>query len=566
MAANISICDICNNRHISKQSTHWCQDCGEALCSDCIEHHTLSKATRRHTTISITDYEKLPSFITNIKPYCEKHNEKYLLYCQKHECPMCYKCVQSHAKCAESVIPLENVTENSKKSQMFHDLTQSISDLETNIMQIRKSREDNLEKVTLHSKETLAKIREYRERVNCHLDSIEQKLIEKSLNVESKCGQKIKDILKTLQEVEVKLSYFSSTLKTIKQHASELQVFFAIREIEKQVMEKEHDLNTLLENKRLDDFTISLEIDTKIENILSDIKMFGTITVETIPVNAKFINQKYRQAQILANVVQPFDNIKFRQIRKFDSGARQITGCTIIPDGRMAFTEYLGKRLVIRNADGTLGFKIPLKESDVFDVTVINDATVAVSCGAPDRNGKTSLQVIDVNLRKNIKVIDTKSWSYGLVCVDEKLVFSGYDPDGIYKVDLKTNQTTVIESTFSLNTWSYISCFENKFYLTNDCNNTVTCCDNHGNVKWAYKDEMNMKIPRAISVDKNGNVFVACKGSNNVIVILPDGSRAKQILGNQDGLEEPCALHYDRTTNRLLVTNYMGTAFLLEAI
>lgn len=167
-------------------------------------------------------------------------------------------------------------------------------------------------------------------------------------------------------------------------------------------MGKEHDLNTMLENKRLDDFTVTLEIDTKIENIISDVKLFGTVIVETIPVNAKFINRKSRQAQILGNVVHPFDNIKLRQIRKFDSGTRKITGCTIIPDGRMAFTEYLGKRLVIRSADGTPGFKISLKESDAFDVTVVDDATVAVSFGAPDRNGKTSLQVIDINLRKNI--------------------------------------------------------------------------------------------------------------------------------------------------------------------
>lgn len=152
------------------------------------------------------------------------------------------------------------------------------------------------------------------------------------------------------------------------------------------------------------------------------------------------------------------------------------------------------------------------------------------------------------------------------MCVDEKLVFSGYDPDGIYKVDLKTNQTSVIASTFPLNTWSYITCFKNKFYLTNDCNHTVTCCDNHGNVKWAYKDELNIRIPRGISVDKNGNVFVACKRSNNVTVISPDGSRAKQILDKQDGLEEPCALHYDRSTNRLLVANFMGRAFLFDAI
>lgn len=100
-----------------------------------------------------------------------------------------------------------------------------------------------------------------------------------------------------------------------------------------------------------------------------------------------------------------------------------------------------------------------------------------------------------------------------------------------------------------------------QLYVSNERCPTVTRFDTKGNVIWSNKDNANMIKPKGISVDNSGNVFFCtCR------FILRDGSRAKQIIDNQDGLGEQCVLRYDRTTNRLLVTNYIGTAILFEAI
>jgi hypothetical protein len=51
MSSSPSFCGICDIRHISKQSEVWCPDCEEGLCTECIEHHSLVKLSRGHTTI-----------------------------------------------------------------------------------------------------------------------------------------------------------------------------------------------------------------------------------------------------------------------------------------------------------------------------------------------------------------------------------------------------------------------------------------------------------------------------------------------------------------------------------
>ncbi|CAG2185343.1 unnamed protein product [Mytilus edulis] len=428
MASNISRCGICDLRHLSNPSTHWCQGCDETLCSECKEHHTLLKATRGHTTIPNDDYK-------NYMPF--------------------------------------------------------------------------------------------------------------------------------LNEVESEISNFDDILQSIKQHASELQVYLATREIEQTVSEKETQLISIMENKHFDDFTVSLEIETKIRNILSDVKVFGTVSMETIPTNETLINRKSRQAQIITTVVKSFDDIILKQVNKFDSNSRQVTGCIILPDGRMAFTEYGHKRLFIRKADGSPDFHISFKESNAFDCTLAKDATVAVSCGYY-RNDRTCIQILDLNSREITQIVNTTDRAFGIVCVNGLLVFCGHIPNGIYGIDVNTEQQSKISCTIDVGAWSYITYFKNKFYVTNHTNHTVTSFDDKGSVIWAYKDDVNMKTPRGISVDNNGNVFVASERSNNVIMISYDGSRAKQIVDQNNGLFRPCALHYNRSSNQLLVVNKQGTVYLFN--
>lgn len=67
MATSIPSCGVCEYRQIYKLASIWCSDCDEVLCLDCNEHHGISKATRKHGTIPISDYHTLPDYIKNIK-------------------------------------------------------------------------------------------------------------------------------------------------------------------------------------------------------------------------------------------------------------------------------------------------------------------------------------------------------------------------------------------------------------------------------------------------------------------------------------------------------------------
>jgi len=109
-----STCGICDVCHISKPSEVWCPECDQGLCIDCTQHHSLSNASRNHSTIPISEYQKLPSFVLESREFCNEHSERFQLYCKEHGCICCRICmVENHSEC-KNVTILEKIDLHSR--------------------------------------------------------------------------------------------------------------------------------------------------------------------------------------------------------------------------------------------------------------------------------------------------------------------------------------------------------------------------------------------------------------------------------------------------------------------
>lgn len=58
--------------------------------------------------------------------------------------------------------------------------------------------------------------------------------------------------------------------------------------------------------------------------------------------------------------------------------------------------------------------------------------------------------------------------------------------------------------------------------------------------------------------------YVVGNQTNNVVVISPDEQHYRKPLSREDGLIGPQALHYDTSTNQMLVTNASDEAFVYD--
>ena len=130
-----------SSSNISKPSEVWCPECDQGLCTDCTQHHSYSNAARNHSTIPISEYQKWPAFVLEIREFCNEHNERLQSYCKAHSCPCCRICiVENHSECKGFNI-LEKIVKNVKTSHKFNETEQIIVEMMENVHKIRQNRE-----------------------------------------------------------------------------------------------------------------------------------------------------------------------------------------------------------------------------------------------------------------------------------------------------------------------------------------------------------------------------------------------------------------------------------------
>lgn len=365
-----------------------------------------------------------------------------------------------------------------------------------------------------------------------------------------------------MEKKKTEISDHKTTLSNIKQYASEFHTYLAIKQIETKVTIEERFVETFARSENLEQILLSLKDETAFRKI-SSFKSFGQIEVEMRPSEVVMTKLKGQQAQleVVSSSARIFEdkNINFKQT--INTGLTNTTSCLILTAGRLVLSCRSTNHVNFFNSDGSNDFEIVLKPCNVMDITFIpEDNTIAATSGG---EGIRSINIIDVKDRKICRKHSVKSLYYGIVYNDAKLIacarFIGLHI-------LKSGSSEVIEEVkiTKMSLCSYVAAFDNKLYYTNNNHHSVTCCDTKGAEFWTFKDENVLTDPKGITVDNDGNVYVANPFSHEVFVISSDGKRCFELLSSKDGLRFPNVLDFDRSSNQLLVANERDTALLFH--
>jgi len=408
-------------------------------------------------------------------------------------------------------------------------------------------------------------IKEMRVKINSHLDTLEQNILQELDDTEDKIKSRIDNLLKQLSQNSKTVEGLQKDIRAVKEYASNLQTFLGSKAIEEEVMKEEENLMALYEDGCLQQLNLRYTINAKIQNILSPITTFGSVSIETSPPSVAIKTTKNKQAQIMSVMqhtsVKPINDIKLTLHTTFNipkgKGSTFIAGCIVCPNGKIIFADLLyHNRLVILNDDGTLDKVITCSLGDPFDVTCLYDATVVVST----TNG---IEIININSTKTERRIETSKPCYGITH-HNGVLFWCENKRGIQMMKLSNDRVTTLVKQDNLPYDSFIATSGDKIYQTTNDNSTVTCYTMKGEKLWQYKDVSVLTYPYGITVDNKSNVYVTSFTSNTVVVIAPDGRQGRKLISSDDGLKVPTGLYFDKSKNSLLVTNGHGPVFLYE--
>ena len=406
-------------------------------------------------------------------------------------------------------------------------------------------------------------IKEIRVKINLHLDTLEQNILQELDDTENKIKSKIDNLLKQLSQNSKTVDGLQRDIRAVKEYASALQTFLGSKAIEEEVKKEEESVMALSEDGCLQQLNLIYNINTKIQDILSTITTFGSVSIETSPTSVVIKTMKDRQAQIVS-VMQPpsvksINDIKLTLHTTFNitngKDGTYITGCIVCPNGKLIFADWLhNNRLVILNDDGTLDKVITCSLGTHFDVTCLDDTNVAVSTN----NG---IEIININSTKTERRIETSRPCLGITHHNGVLLWCELKRC-IQMMTLSDVTTLVKQSNLPYD--SYITTCGDKIYKANCDSSAVTCYTIKGEKLWEYKDISVLKDPWGVTVDNNSNVYATSYSSASVVVLAPDGRQGRKLLSRNDGLSGPNVLYFDKSKNSLLVTNYCGPALLYE--
>ncbi|VDI11717.1 Hypothetical predicted protein [Mytilus galloprovincialis] len=543
-------CDICQSRHISKAAEEYCPVCEEALCSD-------------------YEYNKLPPFIREIKQHCDEHGDRFEFFCPVHNELCCKRCITtSHNECKECKV-IEDFVEFSKSSAAIDEYEQTLKDVEENIQTAIADRKNNVEEFEKQTQAIRKQIKNKRIEINQHFDNLEATIMNELSTIESEKKQNVQSVIEKLEKNKNKNIQLKKDVDAMKKYGSNIQVFMGTTKLQQPVSSQEKFVRSLQDDESLRFVNLECSIGEELNGITTRIRSFGTVTPISSTTRAQFNWKSDKSAQILKTPtdMNSIDNINTKLICNIDvNTTKTITSCVV---GNYVILSHnkrgLKGHILQYDTKGKHLKEIEIESSNAFDILFIDSETVAVTGG----NVAFNVYIVDVATLQVKRVINVgnQNWVYGATykkesiigCINGKTIKS-------FNVDSgKTVSEFAIPLKQEYASNRYIASDNNHLYLSDHKDESVTCYEIGGKIIWSFKDAK-IRQPRSICLDSNSNVYVAGSGSNNVVVISPDGLHSKQLLGPDDGIHSPHAIHYDKSSKRLLVANINGPAFLYQTV
>ncbi|CAC5398458.1 unnamed protein product [Mytilus coruscus] len=414
------------------------------------------------------------------------------------------------------------------------------------------------EKTTTYQKE----IADLRKQINCHLDSLELNINKNLKDKQQKAKTTIEGFISIIDSKVKNVEKAIDNIDQMKSHATDLQIFLALREIEKDVKRELSYIKELKTKPELKTVDVQLQVSNGLKSLQKDVKVWGEISIKTFDSSVCTEVTTEKQAQMILpgkrrEYVTDIHSITLKNNTSFKVQCENcsLTGCEIVPDGDLLLVNQTDKTILKYSQSGSpiKEFKMPWEP---YDITYIGNGNIAISL--IDEMKVCTFNTANEHF-ETIYVSSEKVW--GIAYKDDQL-FLRYGTMGIRIISV--SGTLISDIRFDSNSTSHL-CVGNsgQIYYQIWREKSVICCDRQGNIQWTVTNDLLTK-GFGIACGLNDIVFAADK-AGSIIVISSDGQQRKRILDKSSELNLPYCIHFSDKRNQLLVCDeHDGQVFLYD--
>ena len=552
------LCDLCEIQHLTNEAEIWCPQCEEALCSKCKAHHQIARITKKHETVPVEDYSKLPESVQQITLHCNEHSERFEYLCSSHDTPCCVKCINSiHTNCKDTLTPLHEAIENVKSAKGMLDLENSITDLQVNIQKVLNFQISNMDSLSQQKLQCQKEIQEIRQDINKKLDELEKDILDELSSRYTKHNSEIEELITDLRSRKQRVDESECVLSAIKQYATEFQTYLSIRDMTREAQEEENYLQSLRDNQKL--LRYDMRFIKEVDVIENKSKFFGKLEFDIRNEDVAFIRKTDNEAQIFnPRRRREVDNVTMSKILSFKVPLKEnneVYDCLVTDGGLFIVLNLNHKCLHIFESDGTVKRDLQLLYQPI-GVIQVNEQILVIYAG------KSIIHVIDLTNFKIVSEIKVRGQPYS-ICTFNSNILIVLSRGGFLIIDIKGNVLKEKKTTFE--TPYYIGVANDTIYLSKWKENKIACLDTDGNQLFEMFNK-DLKTPAGITSDSDGNLYAVGFNSNNVFLFSKDGQTCKELIPASDKISKPRTVNYNDMLGLLMITTLTGEVFIYKNV
>lgn len=511
---------VCDNCEEGKQAKQRCNNCYHFLCDNCAEAHRVTKQTKTHIVLKASELREESIRMGHLRRQvecCRHNNEQLKFYCDTCAICVCADCrLNNHLSHRCEPIKTKSDYLRRSLSHLQKIISGNVDNVQDGLDRIKEEKR-SLNNTHLSSRLAIRNRCEILcKSINLECDKLLAKcddLAEKELNVLGEFERKLLGVfnkltyLEDVNDILIKFGRETDIIETKRLVNDRLSKLLSIEDIRFSPPKKRLEFK----QSRFDPVSFS-------EDIIGDI---DAVVIEQKH-DAVQSNTEFKGGQLLR---EP----KLEWSLESDTN---ISGLTVSSDCQLVIVDASKGRLIsISIETGETSRFIP-PPIDPWDVCAIPSGYL-VSDKAKnvifvyDRERKLTKTLHGFNCPLGLAVLNNDSF----VVTDDKQVCV-----------IQNDKSTRLKTEFS---WPvYVATSSgNKFIVVSDnSKGSVMVIDDKGGRFWEYKDE-NLS-PAGIACDKYGNILVADRIRNLILLLSPDGTNCRVLLTPNE-VSQPRAIEVD---------------------
>ena len=542
MASSSQLCEPCSRATKSSMAVKYCSDCDESLCSDCFSVHGTFKAFISHHVI---DAQVSADISSELNKFCSDHKDMILdFYCSDHDDICCKSCIADEHRICGKIKPLDVAAKGVKSATMFEDFASEVKHLIDTASKVREQKEKS--KVTWDSSKDSVKrgVEKFRSRILKHIDDMEEKLMLEVNAANSKIVAETQEEMIAVEKYMSDIQDISHKFDFITKNGSDKQIFRLIKTMDTGLSQKSEDLKKLISSLTFPQLVF------KESNLLSKMKTFGSVTIETSSSAMNYEPPKALQAQTKNSAIKPAIQNKFEFDSKIPFKCKHdvlISGIGVTRDDHLLLCNRFCTDVMVLSDDGKQLNNIGL-EGNPWGIVVVPDKEEAIVT-LPDEN---FMQIINTSTMRAEQKIKVPVRCFGITLVDNDILLGNRGVIYIINREGQRFKTIKVGKGYMFSLY----CGKDKtLYCCDEDHNTLYGIKQDGTILFSFSSR-DFRGPIGVAAAANGNLYVTAWSSNNVHCFTPDGKHKGIMLQKEDGLHHPYIIAFSKKFSKVFIVNY----------